>query len=191
MSVDATSAEAFDAKYRADPDPWNFAGSAYERGRYAATLAALGRPRYEMAYEPGCSVGELTVQLASRCTHVLATDLSATAVARAALRCRGHENVTVRVAAGPAEVPPVSLDLIVFSEIGYYFDAAPLTRFATRLAGALAPGGEWIAVHWLGHSVDHKLHGDQVHEGLRGCLPLTWISGARHSGFRIDSWVRT
>ena len=31
----------FEALYAADPDPWRFATSAYEREKYTATLAAL------------------------------------------------------------------------------------------------------------------------------------------------------
>ena len=33
----------FEAIYERDPDPWRFQTSAYERAKYDATLAALGR----------------------------------------------------------------------------------------------------------------------------------------------------
>jgi hypothetical protein len=97
----------------------------------------------------------------------------------------------VRVAAGPTEVPDEPLDLIVFSEIGYYFDWDTLRSYAAALATRLQPGGEFIAVHWLGHSQDHILHGDTVHDGLLTTLPLSWFQGSRHTGFRIDSWMCT
>jgi hypothetical protein len=35
----------FDNVYAADSDPWKFASSAYERDKYAATLAAFPKPR--------------------------------------------------------------------------------------------------------------------------------------------------
>ncbi|MFC7609312.1 SAM-dependent methyltransferase [Teichococcus aestuarii] len=57
----------FEALYAADPDPWRFRDSAYEAGKYAATLAALERPRYGRVLEVGCSIGVLTKQLAGRC----------------------------------------------------------------------------------------------------------------------------
>ena len=84
----------------------------------------------------------------------------------------------------PAERP----DLIVFSEIGYYFPLHEVGRIGCFLGEQLAPGGELLAVHWLGCSVDHVLHGDEVHEKLRETLPLAWITGAHHKGFRLDRW---
>jgi len=50
--------------------------------------------------------------------------------------------------------------------------------------------GEFVAVHWLGDSADHVLHGDTVHELLRTGLSIEWVRGARHPGFRIDTWKR-
>ena len=32
------SIDDFEARYRADPDPWSYESSDYERGKYAATL---------------------------------------------------------------------------------------------------------------------------------------------------------
>ncbi|MGL6044624.1 MAG: SAM-dependent methyltransferase, partial [Sandaracinobacteroides sp.] len=57
----------FDALYRDDPDPWRFATSGYEAGKYAATMDALPRGRYGSALEVGCSIGVLTAELARRC----------------------------------------------------------------------------------------------------------------------------
>ena len=36
------TAEDFEARYRADPDPWGYLASEYEQAKYAATLAACG-----------------------------------------------------------------------------------------------------------------------------------------------------
>jgi hypothetical protein len=41
--------EYFDALYTADPDPWKFAVSPYEREKYALTLEAMPKPRYRSA----------------------------------------------------------------------------------------------------------------------------------------------
>jgi hypothetical protein len=88
-----------------------------------------------------------------------------------------------------SHIPDPAPDLIVFSEIGYYFDAAELNGVVLKLAGVLQEPGEFVALHWLGSSDDHVLHGDEVHEILRSCLPLKWFRGERHEGFRIDSWM--
>jgi trans-aconitate methyltransferase len=82
-------------------DLCNFAPSEYEyeRDRCQATTAALMRRRYAEAFEPGCSSGELTAQLARFCVHITATDAAPSAVARARQRCaqlvQGGELVAV------------------------------------------------------------------------------------------------
>jgi trans-aconitate methyltransferase len=120
--------------------------------------------------------------------RVIAVDFAPSAVALAKRRCAGLRNVEIKVADVRRFTPAERPDLIVFSEIGYYFTLPEVGRIGSFLAGQLAPGGELLAVHWLGCSGDHVLHGDQVHEKLRGILPLVWIKGARHEGFRLDCW---
>ncbi len=184
----ACSAAAFEARYAAAADPWNFTSSDYERRRYALTLRSLGRSRYGRAYEPGCSIGEFSRQLAQHCDELLAVDIAPSAVARARIRCADQPQVRIDCADVAHEFPAGRFDLIVFAELGYYFPRQELTRIAGALATRLRPGGEFLAVHWLGSSADHHLHGDEVHEVLRADLPLRWMGGERHSGFRIDRW---
>jgi SAM-dependent methyltransferase len=180
----------FEARYQASTDPWRFASSAYELDRYEATLKALARPRYRRGFEPGCSVGVLTAGLAGRVEHLIACDFSATAVACAKERCREFSHVEIFQSDATAGPPEGAFDLMVFSELGYYFSSAQLGGIVRLMSDRLEPGGEFVAVHWLGHSPDHVLHGDEVHEVLARTLPCAWISGSRHEGFRIDSWRR-
>jgi hypothetical protein len=101
--------------------------------------------------------------LAGRCSRLLATDVSETAVQQARKRCAGWPNVRIECRDlradfnDPTDNRP--FDLIVFSEVGYYFDIESLATLARRLADALCTNGELIAVHWRGHSSDHLLHG--------------------------------
>jgi SAM-dependent methyltransferase len=185
-----TSGAAFEARYRSAPDPWNFATSPYERLRYREILDGLSRTRYRSAFEPGCSVGELTARLALRCDRLLATDIAPTAVGRAQFRCAKSGNVSIRCGDLSREIPEGPFDLIVFSEIGYYFSSNHLAAIARELTRTLDADGEFMAVHWLGHSRDHLLHGDEVHRVLEASLDLARINGHRAPGFRIDSWVR-
>ncbi len=182
--------EAFEERYRADPDPWRFASAEYERERYRITLSALTRDRYGSAFEPGCSIGELTALLAPRCDRLLATDVSQTAVQRARQRCSEFGNVRIRC--GDLRTPELEtpLDLVVLSEMAYYFDAQKLETIAQGLAGALQENGTLLAAHWLGESPDHVLHGDEVHEILIRTLRLRHIKTERHPGFRLDMWIR-
>jgi SAM-dependent methyltransferase len=190
MSVSALSAEAFEARYVGGRDPWSFGKDAYELARYRTILGALRRSAYETVYEPGCSVGVLTQQLASIAGRVIATDFAPSAALQAQMRCANHPNVQIVCRDVGAFVPPAPLDLIVFSEIGYYFSPDDLSRLAAQLAQCLAPGGEFVAAHWLGDSADHVLHGDRVHEILRDSLALETLRTARYPGFRLDSWIK-
>lgn len=190
MSMSSRQSQAFfEARYTASSDPWQFASSPYELNRYEATLEALSRPSYRHAFEPGCSVGVLTAALARRVEHLIACDISPTAVAYAKERCREFSHVEIYQRDAAAGPPQGTFDLIMFSELGYYFTADRLQAIARLMAQRLAPDGELVAVHWLGHSPDHVLHGDEVHEVLAQVLPAR-IGGSRHAGFRIDSWRR-
>lgn len=184
------SKDDFEARYSQKNDPWDFATSAYELGRYQTTLSALSRTRYGTVYEPGCSVGVLTAALARMAARVIAIDFAPSAVQRARTRCAPWPNVEIHCASVATYVPAPPLDLVVFSELGYYFGAPELTRIGRVLSGMLSARGEFLAVHWLGHSPDHVMHGNQVHETLRRNLPLMWVKGERYPLFRIDCWCK-
>jgi SAM-dependent methyltransferase len=181
---------SFETRYRRDPDPWAFATSFDEIRRYDITVAALPRSRFRHAFEPACANGELTRRLAERCEAVTALDCSATAVARARARCADRPAVTVLVGELPADWPRGRFDLVVLSELGYYFDHPELARLRERAIGSLPPGGHLIAVHWLGVSEDHLLSGDDVHRDLHAGPGLRPIAAYRDARFRLDVWER-
>jgi protein-L-isoaspartate O-methyltransferase len=188
----AVSEAAFEAKYRHSPDPWQFAASPYEQRRYSTLLRSLTQARYSRAFEPGCSVGVLTAALAERCDSLLACDIAPTAVHLARQRCAGFSNVRIDQADLAKSLPPGRFDLIVFSELGYYFSVAVLAKIIRALAKRITPGGEFVAVHWRGRSEDHVLHGDVVHAILKATLEKRhiWIKGERYREFRLDLWQR-
>jgi hypothetical protein len=125
---------------------------------------------------------------------VQAIDISQTAVEAARQRCAHLPNVTINQGSLPSATPVGMVDLIVFSEIGYYFDCPTLERIGHSLARQLLKNGVFISTSWLGSSPDHLLTGDQVHEALqvvmkrRGDMALT--DSQRYEGFRIDQWAR-
>ncbi len=182
--------EAFEAKYADCRDPWNFAASPYERGRFDEIIGALGRARYERAFEPGCSIGEQTALLAPRCASLLATDISPTAAACAADRCAPFPHVRCLCQDVAAQLPAGCFDLIVFSEIGYYFEGAALAALTRRLTQHLSPHGELLAAHWLGTSEDHVLHGSEVHDILRRTVEFPGIIQRRGPDFVVERWQR-
>jgi SAM-dependent methyltransferase len=117
-------------------------------------------------------------------------DISATAIEQARRRCREFLNVELHVGALPDQIPRGDFDLIVFSEIGYYFEEGPLRTLGEQLVHQLQHGGTLLAAHWLGTSTDHVLSGDRVHEILAGLPDLRLELSERHAGFRLDRWGR-
>ena len=190
MNSSSQSREFFESRYQAAEDPWQFASSEYELARYDATLNALSSQSYGRVYEPGCSVGVLSVALAQRCNELIASDISARAVERARQRCAALDHVKIQQGDVTDGVPPGGFDLIIFSELGYYFLASRLKALCDEFTAALHPGGEFVAVHWLGESADHVLHGDEVHQVLGESLACDLIGSWRYRKFRIDSWRR-
>ncbi|MFJ4963389.1 class I SAM-dependent methyltransferase [Streptomyces sp. NPDC088729] len=162
MTRPRTPATYFDAMYRDAEDPWSLAERWYERRKYDLTVAALPRPRYRRAFEPGCSVGELTRRLAGRCDAVLACDRVEAAVETARRRTAGLPNVSVHRLLLPEEWPEGSFDLIVLSELLYYLDDATLDAFLRRTVSALEPEGTLVTVHWNHEVADHLTTGDGI-----------------------------
>ena len=66
----------FEGLYAADPDPWGFETSEYEREKHSRTVAALEGRRFARGLEVGCSIGVLTRRLAGSCDALLAVDVS-------------------------------------------------------------------------------------------------------------------
>ena len=117
----------FEERYRTDPDPWSYATSAYEREKYAATLAACGNPPFGSALELGSSIGIFSALLAPHCRSLVTIDGAPTAVSAARERLAGFETVQTILGTIPDAIPDGSYDLVVASEILYYLQPAALT----------------------------------------------------------------
>jgi 2-polyprenyl-3-methyl-5-hydroxy-6-metoxy-1,4-benzoquinol methylase len=155
------SPEYFEEKYKADIDPWQFRTSDYERDKYRATLGSLTKDSYASALEVGCSIGVLTQLLSRRCINLLAIDASATAIEAA--KATNEPKVTFRIANLPGEFPSGTFDLIVLSEVLYYFSASDLERVARLCTNAISRDGEIVVCHWLGET-DYPLPGIDASE---------------------------
>lgn len=181
----------FDRMYSGSDDPWGFASRWYERRKRAATCAALLRERYADAFEPGCSVGVLTADLAARCDRLLATDVSDRALELARRRVGAGPAVELARLAVPDEWPEHrSFDLVVVSELGYYLDPSALDRLADRAAASLTAGGELLLCHWRHPVDDYPLRGDDVHERVRARTGLPVAVSHVEPDFRLEVLVR-
>ena len=186
----ASSAAFFEAKYQEKLDPWNFSCNPYELQRYDAIINAIAHRRYGRVFEPGCSIGVLTERLAANCDELYAIDFSPSAIARARARCAHLPQVEVRCAALPEGTPAKDFDLLVLSEIGYYFAAQDWQRISIALIDPLAQGATILAAHWLGYSRDHRISGDKVHEILLSHPKVRGDHSEYGPKMRLDRLVR-
>ncbi|MGB3618188.1 MAG: SAM-dependent methyltransferase [Catalinimonas sp.] len=178
----------FERMYAADPDPWGFETRPYEREKYAATLAALPQRRYGRALEIGCSIGVLTKRLEAHCDHLLAVDVNERALAKARERCADLPHVHFERRFLPEEFPDGTFDLILVSEVGYYWAGDDFERAHELIWERLAPGGTLLLVHWTPHVDDYPLTGDEVHEAFLAQVGRRWQHrmGQRHDTYRLD-----
>ncbi|WP_426166497.1 class I SAM-dependent DNA methyltransferase [Sandarakinorhabdus sp. DWP1-3-1] len=129
----------FDALYEGSADPWGFETSPYEDAKYAATLAALEGRHYADAIEVGCSIGVLTARLAPSCDNLLGTDVAEAALAIARKRCAAQPQARFALSTLPDRPPPGRFDLILLSEVLYYFDDAGIARTADAVRARRSP----------------------------------------------------
>ena len=175
----------FEARYRADPDPWRTLRDPYELEKRRRALAACGPGPFASACELGAGLGALAAELADRCGRLLALDAAPTAVAAATARLAPFAGAEARVAVVPDDLPPRErFDLIVASEVLYYLDAAALAATAAWAARALVAGGRLVAVGWTGRAPD--MPGDA--EGVAAALAreLRPVKSETQPGYRID-----
>ena len=188
MSASSVDARFFEALYTRSPDPWGYQTSAYERDKYAHTLNSIPFRSYSRALEMGCSGGVFTRMLAPRCRALTAVDYSVAAVERARAQTADLVNVQIEHLDLRAELPPGPFDLIVCSELLYYWEAREVERAVTRIQAALADGGVLVAVHWTGHDPDAPLDGLKVHQLVRDSIGLACTARERRSHYVLERY---
>ena len=175
--------------YAESDDPWQFATSTYERRKYELSLTSLPKSHYENVFEPGCSIGVLSALLAGRCHRLLAADFMTDALESATerLKCFPHVRVEERVI--PAHWPDEVFDLIVLSEVAYYFDESTLREIMDRVVSSTAEGAHVLGVHWRGET-NYPLTGDRAHELIASTEKLCAVVHHEEKQFVLDVWER-
>jgi methyltransferase family protein len=128
----------------------------------------------------------LTEQLAGRCDHVTATDISTAALDATHRRlidagCR--ERVTLLRSSLDAPWPAAGFDLVVLSEICYYLQPATLRTVLDREVPRLSRSATVVAAHWRHEVPDYPMTGDRANDVI-GATP-----GLHHIGGYVDSDV--
>ena len=183
----------FDRLYAGDKDPWGFRERDYERRKYEDTVAALDGRRFTRAVEVGCSIGELTAGLAPACDELLGVDIAEAPLEIARARNAATPHVCFARMTLPGETPEGRFDLIVLSEVLYYFGREDLRRVAAWTAAALAPGGVALLEHWLGETPDYPLTGDEAVDAFVSEVSpaLTTDRRWRRELYRLDRLARS
>ncbi len=189
--------EYFTEMYAADPDPWGFETRWYEQRKYALTLAALTRERYASVFEPGCSIGVLSAQLARRCDALLACDLVERAVDQARDRLAtlatldgGNALTEVHRWDAHDDWPEQTFDLVVVSEMLYYLDRPDAEAFMRRAVEHLDQDGEIVLVHWRQRVPEYPLTGDEAHEIACATAGLVVTGHYEDDDVRLDVLAR-
>ncbi len=184
---DRAPVEHFERLARESADPWDYATSEYEQGKYCTTLEYLPE-RPGRTLELGCSVGVFTAMLAPRTSHLVAVDFSPTALERAADRLAGVRNVELLRRRLPEETPVGPFETIVCAELLYYWSADLVEEGVVRMEAALAPGGTLLAVHWRHPDPRRELIGDDVHAILDEATSSVLDASLTTPDYLIDRW---
>lgn len=182
----------FDGIFAADDDPWSLANSPYEAAKFARTIAVLDDRRYAAALEIGCAHGVLTHRLAPWCDDLLAIDISAKAIGYARGRCEEFRQIRFERVAFPDEAPAIEFcDLVLLSEVVYYWSDADVVAAGTWLKTHVAVGGRILLVHWIGET-DYPQSGDAAVDKMSAALgdTIRVEHAERTSSYRLDLWTR-
>jgi SAM-dependent methyltransferase len=164
-------------------DHWEFDSSAFEQTRYARLMALLAGRRYAHVLELGCGSGSFTQHLAGLADHVVALDISPTAIARARALWTGPATVDFR----QANIMEYDLhaegpwDLIVLSDtmcyLGWLYSFFDVSWFASQLFAATRVGGHCLFANCMGE------FGDML---MLPWLTRTYQSLLRNVGYHLE-----
>jgi predicted TPR repeat methyltransferase len=185
----------FDTLYSNHSDPWNYHSSPFEARKRAATIEALGHRTFERALELGCSIGILTAELARHAEALVGVDGSALACEKARMHLAASPHVQIVQARFPEERAALEVlgqfDLIVLSEVLYFFSSADMAALADYVGLALREGGMCLVVNFSGDTragfsglEASALFADLTADFLK---PMRFDS---YTGFKVETYRR-
>lgn len=174
-------------------DPFRFDSDPREALKYERTLDLCGQGPFERALEIGCAEGVFTELLAHRCRELLAIDISEVAVDRATARAGRVPGVRCEQRTLPREFPDGPFDLIVASDVMYYWQLADLGDVIPVIEASIAPGGRLVTLHYA-PPMGAVLDGNEVHDYLAEQLTLHHVRSEalelKSAPYRVDVFER-
>ena len=120
-----------------------------------------------------------------------AEDLIHARQARAQRPAEGSATVPLELATLPLEWPSGRFDLIVLSEIGYYWSRADLRMAARKALTSLSQDGVLVACHWRHPVAEYPGNAEDVHAELRSLPGLRLLARHDEEDFFLDVLVRS
>lgn len=137
----------FDWALRNDTTPFGEGGEG-EYEKYARILHTLDfKGHYTNVLDLGCGEGYLTRRLAGRSGRILGVDISPTVIRRAGRRLAPFDNVELRAADALTDEIGESFELVLCSELLYYFNIKQFGAVAGKIERWTRPGGYLLLAH--------------------------------------------
>ena len=137
----------FNWRYR-NEDPYFLTNSDYEKEKFRRVVATLKKYEpFDLTIEVGCGEGALTEALCDLCESVEAVDISDMAVSRARKRVKGKSNATVRQGDVFTEIFAKRYQLVVCSEVLFYFERLQLPQMTEKLIDLVDDSGYLLLTH--------------------------------------------
>lgn len=189
MIAASTDRHYFQKLYETSVDPFHNWRNDYEDSKRAQALKLLQKPFYRTAFEPGCGNGALSRDLSTRSGQLTSVDWSADALRAASLHCAGIPNIDFYEMDFPAILPHKTFDLMMVSELLYYFSDMRLKKFFASIPEIVKPGGEVMLIHWRGASDDYPSVGDAVHDEFHKLQTVRHLQVFEHPQYLISSGI--
>lgn len=139
--------DAWEEYFSQKEDPFGY-DTPYEVTKFERTIDILPDPKSKTVIEVACAEGHFSRRLAPHVGKLLASDISETAVERAAARSVGLTNVEFSALDLVKDPLPGPVDAIFCAEVLYYLPDEEIVRsVAQKMHDALKIGGHLILVH--------------------------------------------
>ncbi len=137
----------FNWRYK-NKDPYDVTSVDYELEKYGKIVKALDvKEKHGTILEIGCGEGHLTKMYPHKADRILAVDISDMALSRARKNTAGMDNVEIRRMDIFNEPLEQAFDVVICSEVLFYFEPEQLPGVVERVVGWTKPGGYLVLVH--------------------------------------------